>query len=116
MKPDILVSGSVTARWIMASPAWLLIQVWFAQEYGNRVKTDRQDSRKLAPLLAKGMLKRAWVPNEEELYHRQSIRRRRQLASRVRTQSRIKAELRFYGVYLAEPRGRWIACSFKRSM
>ena len=28
------------------------------QEYGNRVKTDRRDSRKLAHLLAKGMLKR----------------------------------------------------------
>jgi transposase len=28
------------------------------QEYGNRVKTDRRDSSKLAHLLAKGMLKR----------------------------------------------------------
>ena len=28
------------------------------REYGNRVKTDRKDSRKLANLLAKGMLKR----------------------------------------------------------
>jgi transposase len=35
-----------------------------------------------------------WVPSEEELYHRQVIRRRRQLVrDRVRTQSRIKAEL-----------------------
>ena len=42
------------------------------QEYGNRVKTDRRDSSKLARLLAKGMLKRVWVPSEEELYHRQS--------------------------------------------
>jgi transposase len=48
------------------------------QEYGNRVKTDRRDSRKLAQLLAKGLLKRVWVPSEEELYHRQVIRRRRQ--------------------------------------
>jgi transposase len=46
------------------------------QEYGNRVKTDRRDSSKLAHLLAKGMLKRVWVPSEEELYHRQVIRRR----------------------------------------
>jgi transposase len=38
------------------------------QEYGNRVKTDRRDSRKLAQLLAKGLLKRVWVPSEEELY------------------------------------------------
>ena len=78
------------------------------QEYGNRVKTDRRDSSKLAHLLAKGMLKRVWVPSEEELYHRQVIRRRRQLVrDLVRTQSRIKAELRFYGVHLEEPRGRW---------
>ena len=27
------------------------------QEYGNKVKTDRRDSRKLAHFLAKGMLK-----------------------------------------------------------
>jgi transposase len=78
------------------------------QEYGNRVKTDRRDSRKLAHLLAKGLLKRVWVPREEELYHRQVIRRRRQLVrDRVRTQSRIKAELGFYGVHLEEPRGGW---------
>ncbi len=78
------------------------------QEYGNRVKTDRRDSSKLAHLLAKGMLKRVWVPSEEERYHRQVVRRRRQLVrDRVRTQSRIKAELRFHGVHLEEPRGGW---------
>ena len=89
----------------MASPAWLLLRVWFSKEYGNRVKTDRRDSSKLAHLLAKGLLKRVWVPSEEELYHRQVIRRRRQLVrDRVRTQSRIKAELRFYGVHLEERR------------
>ena len=83
------------------------------QEYGNRVKTDRRDSSKLAHLLAKGMLKRVWVPSEEELYHRQVIRRRRQLVrDRVRTQSRIKAELRFYGIHLEEPRGRWTQIYF----
>jgi transposase len=66
------------------------------QEYGNRVKTDRRDSRKLAYFLAKGLLKRVWVPSEEERYHRQVIRRRRQLVGdRVRVQNRIKAELRF---------------------
>jgi transposase len=84
------------------------------QEYGNRVKTDRRDSSKLAHLLAKGMLKRVWVPSEEELYHRQVIRRRRQLVrDRVRTQSRIKAELRFYGIHLEEPRGQWTQIYFE---
>ena len=85
------------------------------QEYGNRVKTDRRDSRKLAHLLAKGLLKRVWVPSQEELYHRQVIRRRRQLVrDRVRTQSRIKAELRFYGIHLEEPRGRWTQIYFAK--
>lgn len=84
------------------------------QEYGNRVKTDRRDSSKLAHLFSKGLLKRVWVPSEEELYHRQVICRRRQLVrDRVRTQSRIKAELRFYGIHLEEPRGRWTQMYFE---
>jgi transposase len=60
------------------------------------------------------MLKQVWVPSEEERYHRQVVRRRRQLVrDRVRTQSRIKAELRFYGVHLEEPRGRWTQMYFE---
>jgi hypothetical protein len=60
------------------------------------------------------MLKRVWVPSEEELYHRRVIRRRRQLVrDRVRTQSRIKAELRFYGIRLEEPPGRWTQIYFE---
>jgi len=78
------------------------------QEYGNRVKTDRRDSRKLAYLLAKGMLRRVWVPSQQERYHRQVVRRRRQLiGDRVRVQNRIKSELQFYGVELAGPRAPW---------
>jgi transposase len=78
------------------------------KEYGNRVKTDRLDSRKLAQLLAKGMLKRVWVPSTQERSHRQVIRRRRQLVGdRVRTQNRIKSELSFYGVDLPTPQGKW---------
>ena len=78
------------------------------QEYGNRVKTDRRDSRKLAYLLSKGMLKRVWVPSVEERYHRQVVRRRRQLiGDRVRVQNRIKSELQFYGIPLVGPRGPW---------
>ena len=42
------------------------------------------------------------------------IRRRRQLVrDRVRTQSRIKAELRFYSIHLEEPRGRWTQIYFE---
>jgi hypothetical protein len=59
------------------------------------------------------MLKRVWVPSEEELYHRLVIRRSRQLVrERMRTQSRIKAEVRFYGVHRKELRGRWTQRSF----
>ena len=78
------------------------------QEHGNRVKTDRLDSRKLARLLAKGLLKSIWVPSSEERFHRQVIRRRRQLVGdRVRTQNRIKSELCFYGIDLPTPRSKW---------
>lgn len=78
------------------------------QESGNRVKTDRLDSRKLALLLAKGMLKRVWVPSATERGERQVVRTRRQLVrDRVRTQNRIKALLRFYGVPLPEHQGKW---------
>jgi transposase len=78
------------------------------QEYGNHVKTDRKDSRKLAYFLAKGLLKRVWVPSEEGRYHRQVVRRRRQLVGdRVRVQNRIKAELRFYGIDLPDVVGKW---------
>ena len=78
------------------------------QEYGNKVKTARRDSSKLAHFLAKEMLKRVWVPTVKELYHRQVIHRRRQLIrDRNRTQSRIKAELRFHGIDLSAPQGKW---------
>ena len=83
------------------------------REPGNRVKTDRRDSRKLAHLLGKRLLKRIWVPSEEERYHRQVIRRRRQLVrDRVRVQNRIKAELYFYGFDLPAPRGKWTEIYF----
>jgi transposase len=83
------------------------------QQYGTRVKTDRLDSRKLAHLLAKGLLKSVWVPSAKERFHRQVIRRRRQLVGdRVRTQNRIKSELCFYGVDLPGPRGKWTQVYF----
>lgn len=78
------------------------------QEAGNRVKTDKIDSRKLAYYLAKGMLKRIHVPSPEERGHRQVTRRRRQLVGdRVRVQNRIKAELQFFGIEIVKPSGPW---------
>lgn len=79
-------------------------------ESGNRVKTDRRDSRKLTYLLSKGLLKEVWVPSPQQLAHRQVVRRRRQLiGDRVRVQHRIKSELRFFGVPSPRPRGKWSA-------
>jgi len=84
-------------------------------EYGNHVKTDKRDSRKLAYLLSKGMLRQVWVPDEELRYHRQVFRRRRQLVQdRVRVQSRIKSELYYYGFPFEFRPGRWTGVFFKR--
>lgn len=76
---------------------------------GNRVKTDKKDSLKLARFLQKGLLHSIYVPSEEERVHRQILRRRRQLVQdRVREQNRIKAFLRFYGIELdRESKGKW---------
>jgi transposase len=54
------------------------------------------------------MLRGIWVPSQQERYHRQVVRRRRQLiGDRVRVQNRIKSELQFYGIALVGPRGPW---------
>lgn len=83
-------------------------------ESGNRVKTDRRDSRKLAYLFSKGLLKEVWVPSPKQLAHRQVIRRRRQLiGDRVRVQHRITSELCFFGMPFSKPRGQWSE-NFKR--
>ena len=80
------------------------------QQAGNRVKTDRLDSRKLALYLAKGLLKRVWVPSPQERAERQVARTRRQLIrDRVRVQNRIKALFRCYGLPLPEHQGKWSA-------
>ena len=68
-------------------------------ESGNRVKTDRKDSRKLAYLLSKGLLKGVYVPSEEERCVREVIRTYHQIVeNRVRVQNQIKAKLIFHGI------------------
>ena len=77
-------------------------------EYGNRVKTDRRDSRKLAMYCAKGFLKGVYVPTVEERSHRQVIRTRRQLVNdRIRKQNQIKSFLTQYGIPLPDVVGKW---------
>ena len=48
-------------------------------ESGNKVKTDKRDSRKLAILLERNMLKRTYVLSVEEKEHRDLLRTRRQI-------------------------------------
>jgi transposase len=71
-------------------------------ESGNRVKTDKRDSRKLAHLLEKGMLKRVFVLSEEERMHRELVRTRRQLMEhRADVMKQIKSKLLFHGIEYA---------------
>ena len=82
-------------------------------EYGNKVKTDRRDSRKLAHFLAKDLLKSIYIPTPQERYHRQVLRRRRQLMNdRIRIQNRIKSELQLNGIHLTAPSGQWTRAFF----
>lgn len=68
-------------------------------ESGNRVKTDKRDSRKLARLLEKDMLKRVYVLNEEERVHRELVRTRRQfIEHRSDVAKQIKSKLLFHGI------------------
>ena len=77
-------------------------------EYGNRVKTDRRDSRKLALYCAKGFLKCVYVPTAEERSHRQVIRTRRQFVNdRIRKQNQIKSFLTQYGIPFPDVGGKW---------
>jgi transposase len=78
------------------------------QESGNRVKTDKKDSSKLARLLAKGELRAVSVPSVEQRNHRQVLRQRSQMMNaRTRTQLQIKAFLAFHGIACPECTGKW---------
>jgi transposase len=68
-------------------------------ESGNKVKTDRRDSRKLAHLLERGMLKQVYVLSEEDRADRELVRTRRQINEhRSDTMRQIKSKLLFYGI------------------
>jgi len=85
-------------------------------EQGNRVKTDRKDSKKLSHLLSKELLKEVYVLTPEERFHRTVIRRRRQLVrERVRIQHQITSELTLYGIPLKESSGAW-SKSYSRNL
>ena len=69
-------------------------------ESGNKVKTDKRDSRKLAKLLESNMLKRVYVLNEEDRVDRELLRTRRQIVEHRNDVARqIKSKLLFYGIH-----------------
>jgi transposase len=68
-------------------------------ESGNKVKTDRRDSRKLAHLLERDMLKKVYVLSEEDRADRELVRTRRQINEhRSDAMRQIKSKLLFYGI------------------
>ena len=68
-------------------------------ESGNKVKTDKRDSRKLAKLLESDMLKRVYVLTEGDRADRELLRTRRQvLEHRNDVARQIRSKLLFYGI------------------
>ena len=68
-------------------------------ESGNRVKTDKRDSRKLARLLESNMLKRVHVLTPEDRADRELLPTRRQMVEHRNDVARqIKSKLLFYGI------------------
>jgi len=77
-------------------------------ESGNRVKTDKRDSRKLARLLESNMLKQVYVLTPEEREHRDLLRTRRQIVDHRKDVARqIKSKLLFYGIVSPFPATRY---------
>jgi transposase len=75
---------------------------------GGKVKTDRRDSKKLASLLASGLLKRVYILTLEERADRELVRTRNQIERhRKRVQNQIKAKLVFHGI----EKPKWLICS-----
>ena len=68
-------------------------------ESGNRVKTDKRDSRKIAQLLERDMLKKVYVLSEEDRADRELLRTRRQIVEhRSDVLRQIKSKLLFHGI------------------
>ncbi len=78
-------------------------------ESGNKVKTDKRDSRKLAKLLEGNMLKRVYVLSEADRANRELVRTRRQIMEhRTDVMRQIKSKLLFHGIKSPFPgKNRW---------
>lgn len=81
-------------------------------EAGNRVKTDRRDSLKLATLLEAGLLRPIAVPTLKQRTDRELVRQRERLAvARRSSMAQINAFLLTYGIQAPQRRGaRWTKC------
>lgn len=90
------------ARCIVVPPSRIPV------ESGNRIKTDRRDSAKLAQMAETGQVARVWVPSVTQRQEREVLRERRRLVRQLRqVQCQIKALLHCYGVEVPRRRGRW---------
>ncbi len=90
------------ARCIVVPPSRIPV------ESGNRIKTDRRDSAKLAQMAVSGEVPSVWVPSMAQRQEREVLRERRRLVRQQRqVQCQIKALLHCYGVQVACCRGRW---------
>jgi transposase len=97
---DRLTEGGIEA--IVVPPSLIPI------ESGNKVKTDKRDSRKLAKLLESNMLKRVYVLSEEDRADRELLRTRRQvLEHRSDVARQIKSKLLFHGISSPLATERW---------
>ncbi len=84
-------------------------------EVGNKVKTDKRDSQKLALYLYKGLLKPVYVLGEEDVARRELCRTRGQLVChRQDIERQIKAKLLVVGILLELQKGKWTGVTVRR--
>jgi len=83
---------------MVVSPAQVPVEV------GNRVKTDRRDSLKLAGTLEAGLLRPIYIPDEEMRAHRDLVRERGRLQRHRRaSMGRLKSLFLFHGIEIPFP-------------
>jgi transposase len=83
---------------MVVSPAQVPVEV------GNRVKTDRRDSLKLASTLEAGLLRPIYIPDEVLRAHRDLVRERGRLQRHRRSaMGRLKSLFLFHGIEIPFP-------------
>lgn len=78
---------------IVVSPSQIPVEV------GNRLKTDRRDSRKIASTLEAGLLRPIYIPDAQLRAHRELVRQRARLQEHRRSaMQRLRALFLFHGI------------------